>query len=81
MLSLLARIHRKGMFQEYLSGEGTPRTSTRAPAKPGFARGTMGATGASPLRTRNPYAAEQKEQQHIQSPIFKAFMSNLAGHK
>lgn len=74
MLSVLARIHRKGMFQQFVTGESGPRSSAMPTALPGFARGALGSQGSTTLKTRNVNAGEEKEREHMQSPIFQAFL-------
>ena len=64
-LSVLARLRRKGRFKEFETGLIGPRLNTHLPALRGFARGTMGVTGSTTLRTRNSDAGEQKDREEL----------------
>lgn len=71
-LSVLARLIRKGAFEEFEQGLEGPRPSAYLPAKRGFTRGSLGATGVrSPgnPQTRDPNAAEKKDRQTIQQVL------------
>lgn len=76
-LSVLARLARKNAFQEFETGLESKRFSAYMPAKRGFTRGSLGATGVrapGAPQTRNPNAQEDQERATIQSSIMKAFM-------
>jgi hypothetical protein len=45
---------------------------------PGMVRGTAGSRGAQRFKGRNSMSAEQKEMQMMQSPVFRAFLSQIA---
>lgn len=72
-LSVLARLKRKGVFEEFETGLESKRFSAYMPAKRGFTRGSLGSTGVrSPgaPQTRNPDAAIDADRQ-----ILKALMT------
>lgn len=53
------------------------RTSAQQPSAPGFARGTMGVTGARALQRRDVDAGLKKEMSMMQSPVFQAYVMQL----
>lgn len=67
-LSTLARLMRRGAFEEFEEGLEGPRYSAMPTAKPGFTRGSLGSTGVrspgAPL-TRNSDAQEDEDRESI----------------
>lgn len=74
-LSTLARLLKRGAFEEFETGVDGPRSSPYMPARRGFTRGTLGATGSTfGPATRNPDAQIDEERELLQSPIMHAFL-------
>lgn len=74
-LSVLARLRRRGAFEEFETGLEGARFSAYLPAKRGFTRGSLGSYGARPFQSRNPDAAEDEDRRTLGSPIMSAFMN------
>ena len=72
-LSEVAAAFKKSMPQHNGQRFG-PRTSNRPVAVKGFARGTMGSTGARSIQSRDSMAGLKKELDMMNSPLFKAFL-------
>ena len=77
-LSTLAQLMRRNAFQDFNTGESGPRSSPAGPALPGFARGSLGTSGARPFQSRNVNAGEQRERGTLGGPIGNAFMNQIS---
>jgi len=78
-LSAFYAAFQKQQGQRHQPGQFGARTNNAAPAFPGFARGTAGVSGSRFFKSRNPEAGSQKELQGMQSAIFQAYLTQLAG--
>jgi len=78
-LSLMLDAFRKAQGANRQPGKYGARTSARAPAVRGFARGTTGVMGSKMLQTRDSSAGESKDRAMLSSPIFRAFIQKSMG--
>lgn len=68
-LSALARHMRKNRMLKFGTGVAGRRSSPRLPAAPGTTRGTMGSTGSTLLKSRNPDAGENRDRREFGLPV------------
>jgi hypothetical protein len=73
-LSILGAFIKKQATASSHTGSTAPRTSPGPTATRGAVRGSGLSSGAAMFRSRNSNAGAEKEEQFMQSPIFRAYL-------